>query len=391
MKDNYRKLGEYIQPVDVRNSDLRVSRLLGLSIEKYFIESIANTIGTDFRPYKIVKKGQFAYGPVTSRNGDKITIALLKEPECIISSSYAVFEITDTSKLLPEYLMLWFSRPEFDRYARFKSHGSVREIFDWDEMCRVELPVPEISEQQRIVDAYNTVDFRIRLLQKINEILEESTQCIFEKKIINNDNCSKGYFSQFIKDSIGGDWGKDKTEGNYTKKVSCIRGADIPDTRIGITKNAPIRFILEKNYENKYIHEKDFIIEISGGSPTQSTGRITYISEELLSHSLNNLICSNFCRVLRIKEGFYQFFYQYWNYLYKKGTMFNYENSSTGLKNFDLDTFLNNEKINVPETNIIFEFENEISPFITKIHLNGFEIEKLNELKQMIISTISKR
>ena len=170
MSANYKKLGDYIQPVDIRNSDLQISHLLGLSIEKCFIESIANTIGTDFRPYKIVKKGQFAYGPVTSRNGDKITIALLKETEvCIISSSYSVFEITDTTKLLPEYLMLWFSRPEFDRYARYKSHGSVREIFDWDEMCRVELPVPDIKEQQKIVDTYNAITKRIQIKKKINE------------------------------------------------------------------------------------------------------------------------------------------------------------------------------------------------------------------------------
>ena len=180
MKNNYRKLGDYIQPVDVRNSDLKVSHLLGLSIEKCFIESIANTIGTDFRPYKIVKKGQFAYGPVTSRNGEKITIALLEEPECIISSSYAVFEITDTSKLLPEYLMLWFSRPEFDRYARYKSHGSVREIFDWDEMCRVELPVPPLNEQQKIVDTYNAITNRIQIKQKINENLSFQLSTFFE-------------------------------------------------------------------------------------------------------------------------------------------------------------------------------------------------------------------
>ena len=176
-----KKLGDFIQPVDVRNNDLSVTRLLGLSINKCFIESIANTIGTDFRPYKIVKKGQFAYGPVTSRNGEKITIALLEEPECIISSSYAVFEITDTSKLLPEYLMLWFSRPEFDRYARYKSHGSVREIFDWDEMCRVELPVPPINEQQKIVDTYNAITNRIRIKQKINENLEKTAQAIYRK------------------------------------------------------------------------------------------------------------------------------------------------------------------------------------------------------------------
>ena len=191
MSTNYKKLGDYIQPVDVRNSDLKVSHLLGLSIEKCFIESIANTIGTDFRPYKIVKKGQFAYGPVTSRNGDKITIALLKEADiCIISSSYSVFEITDKTKLLPEYLMLWFSRPEFDRYARYKSHGSVREIFDWDEMCRVELPVPDLKEQEKIVNTYNAITKRIQLKEKINENLEK-TAILKLENMLDNESLEK--------------------------------------------------------------------------------------------------------------------------------------------------------------------------------------------------------
>ena len=171
MKLNYKKLGDYIRIVDERNKDNQVTRLLGVSIEKKFIESIANTIGTDMSIYKIVKKGQFAYGPVTSRNGDKVSIALLEEEECIISSSYSVFEIIDTNLLLPEYLNLWFKRPEFDRYARFHSHGSVREIFDWDEMCNIELPIPAIEEQQRIVDSYNTIQNRIKLLRDINDNL----------------------------------------------------------------------------------------------------------------------------------------------------------------------------------------------------------------------------
>ena len=171
MKLNYKKLGDYIRIVDERNKDNQVTRLLGVSIEKKFIESIANTIGTDMSIYKIVKKGQFAYGPVTSRNGDKVSIALLEEEECIISSSYSVFEIIDTNLLLPEYLNLWFKRPEFDRYARFHSHGSAREIFDWDEMCNIELPIPAIEEQQRIVDSYNTIQNRIKLLRDINDNL----------------------------------------------------------------------------------------------------------------------------------------------------------------------------------------------------------------------------
>lgn len=184
MKSNYKKLGKYIRQVNIRNKDLKVTRLLGVSINKSFIESIANTIGTDFSNYKVVHKGQFAYGPVTSRNGEKISIALLEEDECIISSSYMVFEIVTVEKLLPEYLMLWFRRTEFDRYARYKSHGSVREIFDWNELCDIDLPVPDISEQKKIVEAYKIVNERIKLKRKINDNLEQQAMALFKSWFI---------------------------------------------------------------------------------------------------------------------------------------------------------------------------------------------------------------
>ena len=141
MKSNYKQLGQFIRQVDVRNSEGKEENLLGVSVQKKFIPSIANTVGTDFKKYKVVKKGQFTYIPDTSRRGDKIGIALLEDyEEGLVSNVYTVFEIIDEKQLIPEYLMLWFSRPEFDRYARFKSHGSVREVMDWDEMCNVELP-----------------------------------------------------------------------------------------------------------------------------------------------------------------------------------------------------------------------------------------------------------
>lgn len=194
MKSNYKKLGDFIRQVDERNKDCGITRLLGVSIEKKFIESIANTIGTDMSTYKIVRKGQFAYGPVTSRNGDKVSIALLEEPECIISSSYSVFEIIDKEKLFPEYLNLWFKRPEFDRYARFHSHGSAREIFDWEEMCNVELPIPEIDEQKKIVEAYNVIERRIAIKKAINDNLASQITTIYlnqkgEKSFTIEENC----------------------------------------------------------------------------------------------------------------------------------------------------------------------------------------------------------
>lgn len=175
----YKVLGDYINLVDLRNRELGITNLLGVSIEKRFIPSIANIVGTDLSSYKVVKAGQFAYGPVTSRNGDKISIALLNGDDCIISSSYTVFEVTRKDELDPEYLMLWFSRPEFDRYARYRSHGSVREIFGWDEMCAVELPVPNIEKQRKIVKAYKTITDRIALKQRINDNLEAQAQTYF--------------------------------------------------------------------------------------------------------------------------------------------------------------------------------------------------------------------
>lgn len=172
MKSNYKQLGQYIRQVDVRNVDGKEENLLGVSVQKQFIPSIANTVGTDFSKYKVVKKGQFTYIPDTSRRGDKIGIALLEDyEEGLVSNVYTVFEVIDENQIMSEYLMLWFKRPEFDRYARFKSHGSVREVMDWDEMCKVELPVPPIEKQRSIVKAYQTITDRIALKRKVNENL----------------------------------------------------------------------------------------------------------------------------------------------------------------------------------------------------------------------------
>lgn len=184
MKEGYRFLWEYIRQVDIRNKEGKKENLLGVSVQKQFIQSIANTVGTDFTKYKVVKKGQFTYIPDTSRRGDKIAIALLEDyEEGLVSNVYTVFEVINTEKLLPEYLMLWFSRPEFDRYARFKSHGSVREVMDWEEMCKVELPVPDIEKQRKIVKAYKTITDRIALKQKINDNLRASASIMFFNKI----------------------------------------------------------------------------------------------------------------------------------------------------------------------------------------------------------------
>ena len=197
MKSNYKRLGDYIRQVDVRNRDLAVERLLGLSVNKQFIPSIANTIGTDMSNYKVVAHSQFVYIADTSRRGDKIAIALLGgQGKAIVSAIYTVFEITNEMELLPEYLMMWFRRPEFDRYARFKSHGSAREIFEWDEMCNVLLPVPPIEEQRKIVAQYQAIERRIENNRRLIAALEETTQTIYRKIFVDNvdvENLPEGW------------------------------------------------------------------------------------------------------------------------------------------------------------------------------------------------------
>ena len=193
MKSSYKKLGNYIQIVNDRDADKTVDRLLGVSIRKVLMPSIANIIGTDMSTYKIIQRNQFAYGPVTSRNGDKISVALLEEyDKAIVSQAYTVFEVIDKTELLPEYLMMWFRRPEFDRYARFKSHGSAREIFDWAEMCDTELPIPSIEKQREIVREYNIIQNRIALNNQLISKLEETAQAIYKQWFVDfefpNDN-----------------------------------------------------------------------------------------------------------------------------------------------------------------------------------------------------------
>ncbi|MBP3245486.1 MAG: restriction endonuclease subunit S [Bacteroidaceae bacterium] len=196
-KAEYKRLGDYIRTVDIRNRDEQVTNLLGVSVSKEFMPSIANTIGTDMSVYKIVERGQFVYIADTSRRGDKIAIALLENYDnAIVSQAYTVFEVIDHEQLLPEYLMMWFRRPEFDRYARFHSHGSAREIFDWEELCDVMLPVPSITRQREIVSEYETLTNRTRLNNQMIQHLEDTAQALYRKMFvegIDKENLPEGW------------------------------------------------------------------------------------------------------------------------------------------------------------------------------------------------------
>jgi type I restriction enzyme, S subunit len=166
----YKRLGDYIQLVDKQNKDSKITLLRGVSTRKVFIESVANMTGVSLHNYKVIERNQFVYVADTSRRGEKIGLALNDSETCITSSIYIVFEVIDENELIPEYLFIWFNRSEFDRYARFNSWGSARETFDWGEMCRVKLPIPNLEKQKAIVTIYHTLETR----KRINEQLKGS-------------------------------------------------------------------------------------------------------------------------------------------------------------------------------------------------------------------------
>ena len=181
MKSNYKRLGDYIVPCDEKNTGNIIKKLQGISNQKYFQKSHTNTNGVDLEKYRIVRTGQFAFNRATTRNGEKISIALRQGKDCIVSPSYRIFKSKDENVLNSEYLMMWFKRPEFDRFARFKSHGSAHEFFDYGEMCEVELPIPNIEKQREIVREYNIIQNRIALNQQIIQKLEETAQAIYKQ------------------------------------------------------------------------------------------------------------------------------------------------------------------------------------------------------------------
>lgn len=180
MPSNYEPIGGHIRLVDIRNKALEVERLVGLSISKKFIPSVANTVGTNMANYKIIKKGQFACSIMQVRRDGKMPVALMQEyDEAIISQAYPVFEIIDETKLLPEYLMMWMSRSEFDRHACFLAVGGVRGSLEWDDFLEMELPVQHIDIQRAMVKEYNTITNRIKLNEQLNQQLEETAQTLY--------------------------------------------------------------------------------------------------------------------------------------------------------------------------------------------------------------------
>ena len=375
MTNSYKRLGDYIREVDVRNRDLKVTKLLGVSISKEFMPSIANTIGTDMSSYKVVEPRQFAYGPVTSRNGDKVSIALYKEDEsAIISQAYTVFEVKNKQELLPEYLMMWFRRPEFDRYARFKSHGSAREIFSWEEMCDVELPVPPIEQQQKIVSEYEAITHRIRLNEQIITKLEETAQTLYRKMFvdgIDKENLPEGWRMGMLGEIAKITMGQSPDGESYNTKGN---GIVFYQGRGDFGKRFPtIRMYTTS--PTKYANKKDILLSVRAPvGDLNVTLHDCCIGRGLAAlRSIYNYQSYLFYQMLNLSDTF--------NKSNDDGTIF-------GSINKD-DLF--GLKVIIPSTRSIMIFERKAFSMDRMIELKNKEIRELIELQSLLLAKMGQK
>ena len=376
MKEGYRLLGDFIRQVDVRNTDGKEENLFGVSVQKMFIPSIANTIGTDFTKYKVVKRGQFTYIPDTSRRGDKIGIALLMDyDEGLVSNIYTVFEVKDENELLPEYLMLWFSRPEFDRYARFKSHGSVREIMDWDEMCKVELPVPSIDKQRSIVKAYNTITDRIELKRKINDNLAAQMRAYFKEYTANNASITGK-----LKDYSVMQYGYTETATTEPVGPKFLRITDIAQNYID-WNGVPYCPISEGNHEKYVLSEGDVVVARTGAT-------VGYA--KMVGRNIPDSVFASFLVRIRPIDDEYRY---YFGLAITSSEFLDFVQTNAGgsaqpQANLPL---LGEFELSIPNKQSLPEFNTKISSFLGVIESNETEISKLHEVKDTMVKMLSSR
>ena len=192
----YKRLGDYIREVNVRNRELKVTKLVGLTIDKAFIPSVANVIGTDLSNYKVIRREQFACSLMQVSRDGKMPVAMFEEDEAIMSPAYPMFEVIDKTMLLPQYLMMWFSRSEFDREASYYAVGGVRGSLTWEDFCNMRLPVPSIERQREIVSEYETLTNRIHLNEQMIQHLEATAQALYRKMFvdgIDKENLPEGW------------------------------------------------------------------------------------------------------------------------------------------------------------------------------------------------------
>jgi type I restriction enzyme S subunit len=411
MKSNYRNIGDFIKLVDERNKGLKVTNLVGLSISKQFIKSVANTIGTDMENYKIIRKNQFACSTMQVRRDKKMPLALYTENEpAIISQAYPVFKINDIKMLLPEYLMMWFTRSEFDREACFHAVGGVRGSLEWEDFCGMQLPIPSIEKQQEIVREYNTIQNRITLNNQLISKLEETSQAIYKQWFVDfefpnengepyKSNGGKMVWCEELKKEIPNGWeiipfgkfifyqeGPGLREWQWT--VSGIKVINVKNI-LGdgtVDTNNSSRFISIEEFQSKYLHFliEEFDIVIAGSGNTY--GKVGKVLTDDLPLVMNtSVIRFHSSNKILMPNSFVQI------YLFSPQMKEQIETSITGSAqpNFG-PSHIKQMTILYSNQEVLIQFDKIVKPIIDKKDLVIKINKSLEKLKEVLLSKLSK-
>lgn len=356
----YQRLGDYIRPVDVRNRDLKINLSQGICNAKYFQNP--KQVADNPETHKVVRTGQFAYNRATTRNGEKISIALREGPDCTVSSAYQVFEIVDENQLDPKYLMMWFKRPEFDRLAIFYSHGSAHEFFEWDAMCEVRLPIPSIARQREIVEEYETLSRRIRLNEQMIARLEETAQALYRKMFVDGvdkENLPEGWRLGRLGEIATFKYGKMADKHSKSDKFPYPIFSGYAVT----------------GYTSEYTLKEPTIVIIARGDA--GTGRICMSPKECF---LSNLAIS-----IETKEPLMK------NYLYYH--MLESDTMSLRSGSAQAQITINNVEpfeVMIPERIVYVDFSDKVNTLYNNTILYKQENEKLTELQSLLLAKMGK-
>ena len=388
MKSNYRALSELIEKVDERNDDGAITELIGVSIDKCFIKSVANTNGTDLSKYKIIRKNEFAVSLMQVSRDSKIPVARLEDYEvAIMSPAYPIFRVKDTRKILPEYLDMWFKRPEFDREAAFIAVGGVRGSMPWEEFVKMKLPVPTIEKQLEIVNSYKAITERIALKQKINDNLEETAQSLFQEQFaaFYNENELPDSYSIATLDSLCSIKGGKRlpADGELLDTPTAhpyIRVRDLGSNRYVCLTNQ-FQYIDEETHSaiSRYIvNTNDIVISIVG-----TIGLIGKIHTSLNNANLTEN-CVKLANIHTVTPD-----YLYYTLCYKKQIK-EIELLTVGAVQSKLPMYnIQSMKILVPPTEVIEDFQHKFDIFNEQIEANTIEIQRLCELQSVLLAKLA--
>lgn len=383
MKSNYRNIGDFIKLVDERNKGLKVTNLVGLSISKQFIKSVANTIGTDMENYKIIRKNQFACSTMQVRRDKKMPLALYNDSEpAIISQAYPVFEINDTTKLLPEYLMMWFTRSEFDREACFHAVGGVRGSLEWEDFCGMQLPIPSIEKQQEIVKEYHIIQNRLSLNSQLIFKLEETAQAIFNNIICSDDTLEKYRLGDLIEIKGGFSYNSDDIgKGNsYLLGMGCVSFTER-------FLESGMRIYSDNIPETHIVTSKDIIIATRQQSENMPIlGFPAMIPPNLRDKRL--VIASNLYRVINNSTLSNEFIFQVLkSEKYQNRIKEQTKGTTVGMITKDaIEDFI----FEAPNLEILNSSQVKINKIIDIIFIKIEESQKLAELKDLLLARMTR-